>query len=79
MLWVRESLLMKVTWPPALIVTVLGVTPLDAMVIVAPGEAGVPGSGDVGAEELEPEQAAVQSPTARGARTARNLVKTTLF
>jgi hypothetical protein len=53
------------------------VTPLDVMVIVALGEAGAPGSGDVGAEELEPpEQAA--APRTRGARTARNLVKTTV-
>jgi hypothetical protein len=76
MLWVRESLSMKVTWPPAPIVAVFGLTPLDVMVIVALEEAGGPGSGDVGAEELDPlEQAA--APRTMGAKTARNLVNTT--
>lgn len=75
MLWVRESLLMKVTWPPALIVTVLGATPLDVSVIVALDEAGVPGSGAVGAEEFEPpfEQAAMPSPRTTGNNKDANL------
>src|SRR5579863_8716554 len=54
MLWVRESLLMKVTWPPALIVTVWGLTPLEVMVIVAIEDGGAAGVGAVAEPELEP-------------------------
>jgi len=73
MLWLRESLFTNVTWPPALIVTVAGLTPLEVIVIVAVEGAGPPGVGEV---VEAPEQPI--APRARAtARGTANLVHMT--
>jgi hypothetical protein len=71
MLWVWLSLLTNVTWPPAAIVTVFGLTPFDVIVIVALEAAGEPSEGAVveAAPDPPPEQAAaVNAKTMRAAR-----------